>query len=541
MGKQKNNSGRISINGVQGKISEYKKIIGYVPQDDIVLPELTVRENILHSARIRLPSHWHDKEIQRHVDILIDCLQLGHVKNSLVGSTSKPVISGGQRKRVSIGMELAAAPMSLFLDEPTSGLDATSASHIMKILSALSQLGITVVTIIHQPREEIWRAIDDIILLANGRLVYQGKERDVQGYFERAGFNFPEHANPADTLMDIITGEGRQYKPAGDTSKDALIENWHQISSSRRDEGPSARPGSGPDDATAFRRSIKRRGALFHKQIYYCTVRSFVQQYRLKAAFWFEMGVASLAGFLIGLALNGNDGKLFHGLYHGDYEYLSSALDYQTLPILSLLVAIGIGLVGSAPGVKVFGEEKLQYRREAASGHNKLAYYLGKLIATCPRIFLGCFHFTVFFMLLATPRIPWGKSFFIDLLYYYCMYGLASCVSMITRREDGPLLATIASLIVGILSGFAPNLNHVRSWHMLWLWRASPGTWIAEAYFSENVIPLSYLYQIDDAAARTGITLGRYWGDVGALIGIGTIYRIMAFFLLILVRRNKQR
>jgi len=91
--------------------SSYKKIIGYVPQDDIVLPELTVRENILHSARIRLPSNWSDAEVQRHVDILLSCLQLAHVKDSLVGSAAVPVISGGQRKRVSIGMELAALPM----------------------------------------------------------------------------------------------------------------------------------------------------------------------------------------------------------------------------------------------------------------------------------------------------------------------------------------------------------------------------------------------------------------------------------------------
>lgn len=89
----------------------YKKVIGYVPQDDIVLPELTVRENILHSARIRLPCTWEEGEIQHHVDVLLACLQLSHVKDSLVGSTAAPVISGGQRKRVSIGIELAAAPM----------------------------------------------------------------------------------------------------------------------------------------------------------------------------------------------------------------------------------------------------------------------------------------------------------------------------------------------------------------------------------------------------------------------------------------------
>lgn len=145
MQKQSNTGGVTKANGSRGQISKYKKIIGYVPQDDIVLSELTVRENILHSARVRLPSDWKNDEIQNHVDILLRCLHLWHVKDSLVGSTAAPIISGGQRKRVSIGIELAAAPMALFLDEPTSGLDSTSASSIIMTLKALSRLGITIV------------------------------------------------------------------------------------------------------------------------------------------------------------------------------------------------------------------------------------------------------------------------------------------------------------------------------------------------------------------------------------------------------------
>lgn len=134
MGKIKNTGGMIKVNGHNSDMSKYKKLIGYVPQDDIVLPELTVRENILHSARVRLPKTWRDQAIQAYVDALISCIGLSHVQHSLVGDAVRPVISGGQRKRVSIGMELAAAPMAIFLDEPTSGLDATSASSIMRLL-----------------------------------------------------------------------------------------------------------------------------------------------------------------------------------------------------------------------------------------------------------------------------------------------------------------------------------------------------------------------------------------------------------------------
>ena len=119
MGKHSHTGGVTKINGSAGVASKYKKVIGYVPQDDVVLLELTVRENILHSARIRLPSDWGDQDIQKHVDLVLRCLHLSRVQSSRVGSTATSIISGGERKRVSIGMELAAAPMALFLDEPT--------------------------------------------------------------------------------------------------------------------------------------------------------------------------------------------------------------------------------------------------------------------------------------------------------------------------------------------------------------------------------------------------------------------------------------
>lgn len=147
MGKTKSTGGEIKVNGHHKDMAKYKKLIGYVPQDDIVLPELTVRENILHSARARLPKSWWDKDIQAYVDSLISCIGLSHVQHSLVGDATRPVISGGQRKRVSIGMELAAAPMAIFLDEPTSGLDSTSSRSIMRLLKAITKLGVTTSTL----------------------------------------------------------------------------------------------------------------------------------------------------------------------------------------------------------------------------------------------------------------------------------------------------------------------------------------------------------------------------------------------------------
>lgn len=539
MGKQSHTGGITKVNGSPGVISKYKKIIGYVPQDDIVLPELTVRENILHSARIRLPSDWKDHEIQEHVDILLRCLHLYHIKDSLVGSPAAPVISGGERKRVSIGIELAAAPMALFLDEPTSGLDATSASSIMMTLKALSRLGITIVTIIHQPRHEIFESLDFIHLMGAGRVIYSGREDEVQQYFEKCGFNFPKNSNPADTLMDIIAGEGHLYKKSGDTDISHLIEHWKHGQETLKRADSVITPSN--VETAALNRTVKMRGAPWYRQIYFCYCRALLQQYRRKSSFYYEIGVAALAGLLIGLAFVSEDGLNFNGMFQHPYELLSSAADFSSVPEMSLLVGLAVGLTASSPGVKIFGEEKLIYIREASSGHNRFAYYIGKVLSTIPRMILANLHFTVLFLLLATPKISWGAAFVANLLYFYCIYGLASCISMITRREDGPLIATMTSLVVGIISGTSPSLSTVRGWHMTWLWRASPGTWLSEGYFTENVVPYKYLYQIDQAARQTGYHFNRFSLDMLMLLAIGTICRVLAFVGLRVFNRKGPR
>lgn len=549
MGKTINTGGQVSINNIPGKIKRYKKLIGYVPQDDVVLPELTVFENIVHSARIRLPRSWKDSEIVAHVDSIIDCLELSHVRDSLVGSAGKPVISGGQRKRVSIGMELAAAPMAIFLDEPTSGLDATAASSIMGTLKALARLGISVIVIIHQPRMEIFEMLDGLILLANGQILYEGPGVEVKGFFEDMGFQFPEHANFGDIVTDIITGNGRAYKNRGDVSKDALIHHWKNSQHSVRARNrASSRVSSvsfnlslnnlstvgeqlrnNRESTRPIRHLIRRRGAPLWRQILLCLHRAFLQQYRTKAAFWAEMGLATIAGLLLGIAMSAKRGIYFTGLYHEPFDVLSVATDVMSVPQLALLIAIAIGLVAGAPGVRVFSEELLLHRREAEAGHSRLAYFLAKMLSSVPRMVLGCLHFSTILFILAVPIIDWGLAFVAHLMYFYCIYGLASLVSMLIRREDAPLFATMISLIAGILSGAAPTLADVRSWGMEWLWRSSPGVWLAELYFGEMISPFDYLYDINIAADATGFHLGRAWQNVLVLLGIGTAYRLLAY------------
>lgn len=361
MGKTRHTGGSVLVNGHQEKMKKYKKLIGYVPQDDIVLPELTVRENILHSARVRLPSNWKDEQIQEHVDTLIACLGLSHVSDSLVGDTRNPVISGGQRKRVSIGLELAAAPMALFLDEPTSGLDATSAASVMGLLRSISRLGVTTIAIIHQPRQEVFESIDNLLLLGNGQQMYAGATKDVTAYFHKLHFAFPQNRNPADVLMDIATGSGQQYSEDLSWREDSvqrLLDSWqkHSSTTSVDDEKDDvAKDASKPitevrvtastvAQQDSLKHSIDKRGSPFFSQVWFCFNRAMLQQLRNTGSFFFEVGVGALAGAVIGLSAFSANGQLFKGIYHFPFTALSSAVDYQSAIQIGLLGGLAIGM-----------------------------------------------------------------------------------------------------------------------------------------------------------------------------------------------------
>ncbi|CAK9171627.1 unnamed protein product [Ilex paraguariensis] len=145
-------SGSILINGKSGSIDSYKKIIGFVPQDDIVHGNLTVEENLRFSARCRLAADMPKPDKVLVVERVIESLGLRTVRESLVGTVEKRGISGGQRKRVNVGLEMVMEPSLLILDEPTSGLDSSSSNLLLRALRREALEGVNICMVVHQPR-----------------------------------------------------------------------------------------------------------------------------------------------------------------------------------------------------------------------------------------------------------------------------------------------------------------------------------------------------------------------------------------------------
>ncbi|XP_031281612.1 ABC transporter G family member 17-like [Pistacia vera] len=195
--------GRVSLDGMEVSPSLIKRTSAYIMQEDRLFPMLTVYETLMFAADFRLGSiSWSDK--QQRVEKLIDQLGLTSARNTYIGDEGTRGVSGGERRRVSIGVDIIHGPFLLFLDEPTSGLDSTSAHSVIEKVHNIARSGSTVILTIHQPSSRIQLLLDHLIILARGQLMYQGSPKDVTLHLNRMGRKVPKGENSIEYLIDVI-------------------------------------------------------------------------------------------------------------------------------------------------------------------------------------------------------------------------------------------------------------------------------------------------------------------------------------------------
>ncbi|KAJ6370629.1 hypothetical protein OIU77_001191 [Salix suchowensis] len=197
-------SGTVLLNGRKTKLSF--GTAAYVTQDDNLLGTLTVRETISYSARLRLPDKMPWSEKRALVESTIIEMGLQDCADTVIGNWHLRGISGGEKRRVSIALEILMRPRLLFLDEPTSGLDSASAFFVTQTLRGLSRDGRTVIASIHQPSSEVFELFDRLYLLSGGKTVYFGQ------FFAQAGFPCPALRNPSDHFLRCINSDFDKVK-----------------------------------------------------------------------------------------------------------------------------------------------------------------------------------------------------------------------------------------------------------------------------------------------------------------------------------------
>ena len=222
----------MTFNGAEPSSKVIRSICSYVCQDDDqLLPYLTVRENLRFAAALRLPTHLTRAQKLDQAESVLLKMGLRDCADNLVGSEMVKGISGGEKRRTTIAIQILTDPRILFLDEPTSGLDAFTASSIIEVLRGLANEGRTLVLTIHQTQSDLFKHFSSILLLARGGSpVYAGSGADMLPHFASLGFTCPSTRNPSDFALDLISVNLQTATKEARTREKvrSLIQTWDQ-------------------------------------------------------------------------------------------------------------------------------------------------------------------------------------------------------------------------------------------------------------------------------------------------------------------------
>lgn len=197
----RNVDGTVSVNGVERNRGMFRKQMCYVPQQFALLPFLTTRETLYIAARLKLEVKQNEQVIARLiVSEIAESLGLSSCLDTLANK-----LSGGERKRLSIGVEMITKPSVFLLDEPTSGLDSAASNQLINVLHNMAKANCTVVCAIHQPSSQMISQFDDVMVLDRGRCMYCGPKTEILNTYEYAGFTCPRFYNIAEFVLEVIT------------------------------------------------------------------------------------------------------------------------------------------------------------------------------------------------------------------------------------------------------------------------------------------------------------------------------------------------
>uniref|UniRef100_A0A0E0M966 ABC transporter domain-containing protein n=1 Tax=Oryza punctata TaxID=4537 RepID=A0A0E0M966_ORYPU len=432
--------GTVLLNGRKANLSF--GAAAYVTQDDNLIGTLTVRETISYSARLRLPDKMPMEEKRALVEGTIVEMGLQDCADTVVGNWHLRGISGGEKRRVSIALEILMRPRLLFLDEPTSGLDSASAFFVTQTLRGLARDGRTVIASIHQPSSEVFELFDRLYLLSGGKTVYFGLASEACQFFAEAGFPCPPLRNPSDHFLRCINADFDKVKATlkgsmkrrferSDDPLDRIMtseairrlityyKNSQYYFSAQQKVNEMARVKGTVLDAGGSQAS-------FWMQAFTLTKRSFINMSRDFGYYWLRLIIYIVVTVCIGTI------------------YLNVGTGYSSILARGACASFVFGFVTfmSIGGFPSFVEDMKVFQRERLNGHyGVLAFVISNTISAMPFLILITFisGTMCYFMVHLHP------GFTHYLFFVLCLYASVTVVES--------LMMAIASVIPNFLMG----------------------------------------------------------------------------------------
>ncbi|KAG0235040.1 hypothetical protein BGW41_000932 [Actinomortierella wolfii] len=575
-GKRKDGkvSGQILLNGKQVHESEIRRAVGFVDQEDVLPPTQTVYEAILFSAMLRLPEGMPIHRVHERVTEVIEMLGLSHCANRRIGNVTARGISGGEKRRVSIALELITRPPILILDEPTSGLDSFSAHMVVEVLCKLARSKTTtVIMTIHQPRSDIFFMFDQTLVVAKGETLYFGPTKTAAAYFSRRGLDCPPNYNIADYLLDIamdqkMLEQAKSYgadvdEKAMSSGHDALhpsgeaVRRAHSINSLNRnghgkaetniaidEEHPSTSGSSGSSTTSLADSAPAGKGRTvyatsFLGQLQVIMKRDFQTLIRNHALLTLHIAVSIILGVFIG------------GLY---FKVPMDLAGFQNRAgsLFFMLALLGFSSI-SALGA--FTETRTLFIKERSNGYYPpMPFIISTLLfdliplRIVPALLMGCISY---WMIGLSPVVTTFFKFILILVLFNVATALFCLVIAAGVRSTGvaSLASSIAMLFMMLFGGFMINQGKIPK-ALTWIQYLSIYKYGFEALAVNEVATSKLIDSIQGVSFNVpgslilqklfGFSLTGYWRNMIVLLGFIIIF-IATFWALVSLRLKERK
>jgi ABC-type multidrug transport system ATPase subunit len=431
---------KINYNSANGKLefmnekisslrNKFLGNIGWVQQHDILYNNLTVEENIYYNSRL-----FNDDNVNiNKINELLRILEIDHIRYCKIGSYYNNKISGGERKRVSLAMELAKNPKMLILDEPTSGIDSSTSLKIFRILNNYAKLGNTVIVTIHQPREKLFTYFDNILLMVDhGNLIYCDKKERIRQYFKDIGYCMYDKTNLLNSLSDITTSS---IKPNINNLKSKneilkyIINKWNNRLENNYYNDITIR-GSKKMLYNSFKRIIKT--------YYLILERSLIIILRSKFFIFTNFIFTILTGIFIG----------------NIFSSQSIILQFNSSILIMTLITTSIGL-------KTFGNDKIIIQYEIFSNINTFINCFAKYTAYFILEIFICLTYSFSWLHTVQIRSSFTNIFLSFLLVIWTIGSLANFISVIVDSKNSSQIAYSITVSLWVLNGINPTINQL--------------------------------------------------------------------------------
>ncbi|KAG6438451.1 hypothetical protein SASPL_103394 [Salvia splendens] len=535
-------SGNVLLNGKIKKSLHYG-IVAYVSQEDVVLGTLTVKESIAYSASLRLPSSATKQETAELIENTIAELGLEDCADHLIGNWHLRGISGGEKKRLRIALEIITQPHLLFLDEPTTGLDSASAFFVAQSLRSIARRRRTIITTIHQPSTEVFSLFDDLLLLSSGQTVYFGEAAPALEFFAEAGFPCPQTRSPSDHYLRCINADF-DYVNIGSqriigtqdmhlTTAEIRAKLQHKYQNSKLAERVRAKIKHFSVTQGLVHEEISRGShARWRKQLMVLIKRSFTNMSRDFGYYWLRILIYIMVSLCVG--------SVFHDVGSGYHAIMARGACGGFVSGFMTFMAIG-GFPSFIEEIKVFNKERL-------NGHYGVGVYiLSNFISSFPFLIVMSFSSVciIYLMVKYHPGFSHFMYAFIDLLLSISV--VESCMMVVAALVPNFLMGVVVGAgFIGIMMATAGFFRLLPDLPLIfWKYPISYINYMAwglQGAYKNDMIGMEFEGPVEGQpklkgeyvlSSLLGISLQHSkWWDLGAVAVILVAYRLLFFIIL---------